>query len=492
MKNVRASMTSRPGQCRAISAMDDAPAARARLRRILSRLAVGAVLASIVTIVVPASATGGSQVWVARYNGRANFDDYAYAQDVSRGRVFVTGFSRGTMNGDYATVGYDASSGRHLWASRYNAGGEDSPNAIDVSRGGALVFVTGLSEEVGEDADSTTVAYDASSGDVRWVKRYSGPRNQWDAGKALGASPDGSKVFVAIESTGSDGGYDYNYVTVAYDAFSGRRLWVKRYDGPGGRGDSPIALAVSPDGRQVFVTGESRAPMNRTDYATIAYRASTGAKLWVARYNGPASGSDAATALGVTPDGSTVVVTGRAAVAARDVDYATVAYDATTGRELWARRYDSGGYDYTNSLAVSPNGSEVFITGQSTGRTQHWAYGTIAYDAPSGARLWTRRYTGPRQGDDSAVDIGVARDGSEVFVTGTTGGSSGSRQDYATLAYDASSGARLWLKRFNGEDSRTDSAAALGVSRNGSMVFVTGQSQGSGTNFDFATVAYPS
>jgi hypothetical protein len=74
-------------------------------------------------------------------------------------------------------------------------------------------------------------------------------------------------------------------------------------------------------------------------------------------------------------------------------------------------------------------------------------------------------------------------------VTGTSIGSTGS-PDEATVAYDASAGAQLWLKRYNGPAGADDYAYALAVSPSGSAVFVTGESFGSTSSFDYATVAY--
>jgi WD40 repeat protein len=179
-------------------------------------------------------------------------------------------------------------------------------------------------------------------------------------------------------------------------------------------------------------------------------------------------------------------------------DYATVAYDASSGAQLWVKRYagpgnpvDDGDDDNVNSLGVSPDGSKVFVAGLSPASNGYSDYATVAYDSSSGAQLWVRRYNGPANGADESYggSLGVSPDGSQVFVTGTSQGST-SGYDYATVAYDASTGAPLWVRRYTGPANATDRAHALGVSPKGSKVFVTGASTGSNGYYDYATLAY--
>ncbi len=162
-------------------------------------------------------------------------------------------------------------------------------------------------------------------GSQLWVRLYNGPGNSFDAASSVAAGPGGSRVFVTGESQGTTSGLDYT--TVAYSAVTGAQLWAARYNGPGNSFDSASSVAVRPGGATVYVTGTSYGgAATGDDYATVAYSAATGAQLWVKRYNGPGNGNDAASSVAVSPGGSRVYVTGL--TGPFHYDYATVAYSA--------------------------------------------------------------------------------------------------------------------------------------------------------------------
>jgi PQQ-like domain len=186
-----------------------------------------------------------------------------------------------------------------------------------------------------------------------------------------------------------------------------------------------------------------------------------------------------------------VLVTGLSAGSGTGDDYATVAYDATSGARQWVKRYNgsANGADDAYDLAVSPDGSKAFVTGRSAGSGSDYDYATIAYDAATGAKQWAKRYNGPGNGADVATSVATSPDGATLIVTGQSVGSGGS-DDYATVSYDPATGARQWLKRYNGSASGDDDASALAFGPGSHRVFVTGRSAGSGSDFDYATVAY--
>jgi hypothetical protein len=434
----------------------------------------------------------GDQLWLARYNGPGNGVDAAHDVGVSPDNsvVYVTGGSTGSTSGqDFATAAYDAATGARLWRARYNGSGngDDVAVALGVSPDGSAVYVTGSSVGSTTGQDYATIAYDAATGAVLWRARYNGPGNDADLANALGVSPDGSAVFVTGAS-GGVGSTGYDYATIAYDAATGVRLWVARYDGGGsaGAGDLSYALGVSPDGSAVFVTGVVTEVGGATyfDYQTIAYDAVTGAPLWGARYG--LSGDDVAYALAVSPDGSAVLVTGYSQ-GHTGQDYATIAYDAVTGARLWGSRFTRHDDDVAFALAVSPDSSTVFVTGR-TGEYGDADYATVAYEVATGDPIWATGYAGPGDDEDVGFAVGVSPDGSRVFVTGESVGVD-STHDIATAAFDAGTGARLWSTRYSGPANSDDAAHALAVSSDGSALFITGESGPSG-NSDYVTIAY--
>ena len=421
-------------------------------------------------------AVPGAKLWVQRYNGPGNGSDVANSVAVSPGggTVFVTGASTGaTSSSDYLTVAYNAATGARLWTARYNGpgNGDDGAASVAVSPDGATVFVTGTSGGA-SNSDFATVAYRAADGTQLWAARFNGP-GDGNFAAAVSVARDGTKVFVTGTSF-RNGGESSGMATVAYDASDGAQLWVARLNSP--FGNTGASAIVSPGGNRVFVTGNVQNKVGNAEYGTVAYNATTGARLWARRYAGSGARS-----IAVSPDLKKVYVTGES-----HFNYGTLAYSARTGALLWARFY--GGrrsLEFANSVAVSPGGT-VLVTGGSRSPDLNTDYATVAY-GPGGHQLWARRYSGPGNHSDIASAVAVPGRG-KVYVTGTSWGGSATNYDYATIAYNVRTGARLWVRRYNGPASGADSASSLAA--RGGRAFVTGGSTGTTTGDDYATIAY--
>ena len=373
---------------------------------------------------------GGNQLWVARYNGPGNYLDYAYDLVVDNsGNVYVTGLSFGNdMMADYATIKY-APDGNQLWVARYNGPGNkyDYANAIAIDNSGN-VYVTGASYDTGTSDDYATIKY-SPDGNQLWVRRYNGPANNNDIPQNLAVDSSGN-VYVTGYITVTVVDSNYDYATIKYSP-DGNQLWVKRYNGPGNKGDQATTLAIDNSGN-VYVTGASLNAVSGSsaDYATVKYN-SDGNQIWVARYNGDANLGDVAYALAVDSSHN-VYVAGNSAVSDQNEDYATVKYDPD-GNQLWVARYNGfdTGYERGSDLAVDGSGN-VYVTGHSPGSGTDYDYATIKY-SPDGNQLWLARYNGPVNGSDQATSLEVDNSGN-VYVTGG-GYGSGTGSDYVTIKY---------------------------------------------------------
>ena len=283
-------------------------------------------------------------------------------------------------------------------------------------------------------------------------------------------SPDGTRLFVT-GYLGTQGKFE----TVAYSAATGAQLWATAYLPASSSHGGPAAITVGPDGGTVYVTGDTSSALGQ-GAATFAYDAGTGKQLWVSRYHtkGAYLGAPA-----VSPDGATVYVAGTGRLSGRQSQFAVIAYAAATGQQRWLRYYSTVP-GFAASAAVSPDGTTVYVTGDSVGSVL-----TVAYQA-TGNLEWATLYKNPYAGGAAGSQIVAGPGGNAVYVVGTASNKSG-HSDIATFAYRAATGKCFWMDRYNARAGPF--AGAIGVTPDGRTVVVTG-SPNEGRTGGYAIAAY--
>ena len=261
--------------------------------------------------------------------------------------------------------------------------------------------------------------------------------------------------------------------------------WVSIYDNPNGHStifddqvtgvDEATAEAISPQGDRVYVTGYSWDNSTQgLQWATVALDSRTGARLWVARRGKPAFAYDIA----VSPDGSRIYVVGADGRQQQGQFYGegtVVAYDAATGHKLWlAHDREPVANVYLEHVAVSPDGTRVYVSGEDAaggdfGHSER--YVTIAYSASTGSQEWLAFHENP-QLENQIIDMAVDPTGARVYVSGTGG----------IVAYDAATGSQLW--------ATTDRTSSMTIAADGSRLFALRQRGNISGYFDL--VAYAS
>lgn len=445
------------------------------MKRLGIALAMG-LMTSLLQGTAGSAMPAGSELWVARYQGTQPRNiAYSIAIAPDGATVFVTGTSDGAgTDHDLATVAYRAATGSQLWVRRYDgSGAEDYADSLVVSPDGSKVFVAGTSYGTKSD-DAVVIAYRASDGAGVWARRIGGPRHQ-DYARSLAVGPDGARVFITLSSERRTGAV---FTTAAFRSGTGHRIWTQRYGGPAGSSDTASSLAVDPDGASIYVTGGQRLADGTEGYATVAYRASTGAVIWDRRYGARPFGSEGPLGLVVDPDGSSLFIVGTGPAEGGGSGFAA-AYRATDGHRIWTRRLDGPSYAAEGALGLSADGSRLYVIGSSL----------VAFRALTGAHLWTARFGSATDAYRSANALAVSPSDPRVFVSGASL-RRGSGIGYLTVAYRGGNGAHLWSRRYEAPSSGGDAAYAVVVSPDGNRVFVTGESGDSGVHERYATVAY--
>jgi outer membrane protein assembly factor BamB len=302
--------------------------------------------------------------------------------------------------------------------------------------------------------------------------------------EAIAVDPAGTRVFVAslaLHQTTDWARSDFEIH--AYDAATGTQLWRVGPGGPDATHDHLWDAAVSPDGQTLFVAGDSSDPIQGWIVSRVAaYRTSDGARLWLSRDRGPNWKGTTARAVVVSPDGSSVFVTGVVGLSSND--FMLLAYDAADGHRRWAARFDAeGGDDTAVDLAVDPGGGSVYVTGPSTTIDPsfgiNYDYRTVAFDVADGRIRWIARYDSGGGRNDRSSRLVVVPDGRTVVVSGSSNKYDGPTPDFdddvATVAYDAASGQELWVHTYDdgASENSTNRSTGLATTPDGKAIVVS-------------------
>lgn len=350
----------------------------------------------------------------------------------------------------------------YLGQLRDGAGGVDGLAgglAVAVSPDGAHVYVAGSDDDAiavfARDAGTGALAFVATARDgVGGVVAMRVP-------DALALSPDGAHVYVTSRENDAVVGF-------ARDATSGALTFVQALrDGSGGVDgiDHASGIAVSPDGRHVYATGE-----HDDAVATFARDPATGALAFVDVRRegvGGVAGIQRPSAVTVSPDGTTVYVAGGAADGV-----GVFARDATTGTLtfLQAARYgeEANGVDRPSSVVVTSDGGSLYVAGHDDDGVAAFARnpldGTLTF-------VEIEKDHGFLGGLGGAFAVAATPDGRYVFAAGEND------HTVATLRRDATTSALSFVEaardgRFGVDGLRR--ASAVAVSPDGTHLYALG------------------
>jgi hypothetical protein len=340
---------------------------------------------------------------------------------------------------------------------------------------------------------------------------------------------------VAFGSTTLVSTVNFRDVFLAKYNSTGTLQWVKRVSGTGGTGGSRSAQGIAVSGSDVYITGAFTGTANfNTPSASsneittvgsvnifLAKYSDIGTFQWAKRAGGIGSSGGISQGNGIAVSGSDVYITGyfdgtvnfntpsatgsNEITSAGNFDIFLAKYN-DTGTFQWAKRAGGTSNDFAQGIAVS--GSDVYITGSFSGTANFNTPSATSNEITSADRSdiflakynstgtfqWAKRAGGTR--DDNAYGIAVS--GSDVYVTGSFGGTANFNTPSATgsneitsagstdifLAKYNNTGTFQWAKRAGRTNNNDfDYDYAFGVAVSNSDVFITGYFAGT-VNFN--------
>lgn len=430
-----------------------------------------------------------SQEWIKTFDGSGHGDDQitASATDI-QGNIYVTGFSARTGTGkDFLTLKYN-SSGVLQWAVYYNGPANDDDKAfgVVVDNLGQNVYVTGYSTSIDNNIDIATIKYSASTGSQSAIYRFGDPSNLED--KAFGITVDRLNN-VYITGYISRPGIGNDIYTAKYNS-NLNFVWHKTYAGNGNGEDRALNIVTDSLGLKIYVTGYTTDSVNGKDMTTICYD-SSGTDKWVKKYNGNFNGEDKSFGIAIDRfEGGGVYVSGYSTDSTSRSDITIIKYNPSSGQQIWLSKCSGSGdlEDKSFGIVVDRSGNS-YVAGTCVRNGSMIDYLTVKF-GPAGDTIWSRRFNGPGNGNDSAASLVLSREMDYLYVTGSSANSSGQGNiDIYTIKYDVENGNVVQSSRINLQGNMSEYASKV-VADTGNNIFVASYGQTPSSGFDYITMKY--
>jgi len=263
--------------------------------------------------------------------------------------------------------------------------------------------------------------------------------------------------------------------------------WNETYNGSGNRSDKGLAMVTDDNGNS-YVTGKSYNGHNY-DYATIKYN-SAGVERWTATFNGPANGNDEAIAVTVDAAGN-VYVTGKSyngtATPYSCEEYTQCQLEDAAASMGWILSL----VDAEDWVMLMDIVYEMCQDGVQDGavcmENPNYDYATIKYNS-QGVEQWVAFYNGTGNANDYAKDLEVDNAGN-VYVTGNSAGN-GSGYDFATVKYDGN-GVEQWVERYN-RANFNEGVSSIALDASANVIVAGGSTDCFGCANAYTTIKYNS
>jgi hypothetical protein len=410
--------------------------------------------------------------WITYYSDAATIENISTAVDGNQ-NVYTAGYVYvSSTNADLIVQARD-SNGVLLWTYTYDNGGIDIAKAVRVTSN--AVYVTGTSYGSTTGKDYVTIKLNLA-GSNQWTARMNNFSNYDD--EACDIKTDASGNVYVIGTAANSTNANTDIVTVKYNS-SGTQQWINTYSGPLTSNDAGVALVLSGNDADVFITGSNNPTGSNSNIVTRSINASTGGTQWTVTHNGTASGNDKP--YKIILSGANVVVCGEAVNTTTGIDYITIKYQGSNGTVKWSSVYDTNNNSNSATDLVRDSTGNICVTGYAyTGSV--YKYHTVLYDS-AGTQLFANIENTGLSTFSVTPKVVCDTIANHFYVCGEIQKATRDMFIYQI----APSGNTKWTEAIDGQSNNVDAATGMVINGIG-QIYLSAYARNSSARYDITTI----